>query len=96
MSKRVIPLAETQVRNARPRDKAYKLFDGGGLYLEVFPSGTKSWKFKFQAQSGREGKLTFGPYPDVFGRDDAPNEGNIQWKVGQMVRELTHFSRGGI
>lgn len=47
MSKRVVPLAETQVRNARARDKAYKLFDGGGLYLEVFPSGTKSWKFKF-------------------------------------------------
>ena len=40
--------------------------------------------------------LGLGPYPDVFGPDDAPNEGNIQWKVGQMVRELTHFSRGGI
>ena len=39
--------------------------------------------------------LGLGPYPDVF-TDDAPNEGNIQWKVGQMVRELTHFSRGGI
>ena len=39
--------------------------------------------------------LGLGPYPDVFS-DDAPNEGNIQWKVGQMVRELTHFSRGGI
>ncbi len=40
--------------------------------------------------------LGLGPYPDVFDADGAPNEGNIQWKVGQMVRELTHFSRGGI
>ena len=39
--------------------------------------------------------LGLGPYPDVF-TDGAPNEKNIQWKVGQMVRELTHFSRGGI
>lgn len=40
--------------------------------------------------------LGLGPYPDVLDENDAPNEGNIKWKVGQMVRELTHFSRGGI
>ena len=32
----------------------------------------------------------------VFDADGAPNEPGIQWKVGQVVRELTHFSRGGI
>ncbi len=40
--------------------------------------------------------LGLGPAPDVFDADGSPNESNIQWKVGQMVRELTHFSRGGI
>jgi NAD(P)H-dependent FMN reductase len=40
--------------------------------------------------------LGLGPWPDVFDADGAPNEANIRWKVGQMVRELTHFSRGGI
>lgn len=40
--------------------------------------------------------LGIGPYPDVFGADGNPNEASIQWKVGQTVRELTHFSRGGI
>ncbi|OEO32507.1 hypothetical protein VW23_011320 [Devosia insulae DS-56] len=40
--------------------------------------------------------LGLGPYPDVLDADGAPNESNIKWKVGQMVRELTHFSRGGI
>lgn len=35
MSKIIRPLAELQVRNAKPREKDYKLFDGGGLYLEV-------------------------------------------------------------
>jgi chromate reductase len=40
--------------------------------------------------------LGLGPWPDVFDADGNPNEPSIQWKVGQMVRELTHFSRGGI
>jgi NAD(P)H-dependent FMN reductase len=40
--------------------------------------------------------LGIGPYPDVFDAEGNPNEANIQWKVGQVVRELTHFSRGGI
>ncbi|MBN9307973.1 NAD(P)H-dependent oxidoreductase [Devosia sp.] len=40
--------------------------------------------------------LGLGPYPDVLDENDEPIEGNIKWKVGQMVRELTHFSRGGI
>ena len=40
--------------------------------------------------------LGLGPHPDVFDAEGNPNEGGIQWKVGQMVRELTHFSRGGM
>lgn len=40
--------------------------------------------------------LGLGPHPDVFDADGNPNESGITWKVGQMVRELTHFSRGGI
>ncbi len=40
--------------------------------------------------------LGIGPYPDVFDADGNPNEPSIQWKVGQTVRELTSFSRGGI
>jgi hypothetical protein len=41
MPKRVQPLTLFEVRNARPRAKPYKLFDGGGLYLEVMPGGGK-------------------------------------------------------
>lgn len=40
--------------------------------------------------------LGIGPWPDVFDENGAPNEASIQWKVGQTVRELTSFSRGGI
>jgi NAD(P)H-dependent FMN reductase len=40
--------------------------------------------------------LGLGPWPDIFDAEGNPNEPNIQWRVGQVVRELTHFSRGGI
>ena len=40
--------------------------------------------------------LGLGPAPDIFDAEGNPTESNIQWKVGQVVRELTHFSRGGI
>lgn len=41
MSKPVQPLTQLQVKNAKPKDKPYKLADGGGLYLEVMPTGSK-------------------------------------------------------
>ena len=40
--------------------------------------------------------LGIGPDAEAFDAAGAPVEGAIQYKVGQMVKELTHFSRGGI
>ena len=65
MPKRVIALTDLEIRNARKKDRPYKLADGGGLYLEVLPSGSKIWRMKFRQPSGKENKLTFGRYPEV-------------------------------
>jgi hypothetical protein len=43
-------LTDTAVRGAKPADKPQKLFDGGGLFLFVAPSGTKSWRWKYRFQ----------------------------------------------
>tara|TARA_Y100000588_G_scaffold374554_1_gene449708 strand:- start:382 stop:1572 length:1191 start_codon:yes stop_codon:yes gene_type:complete len=59
-----MPLTDTQIRNAKPREKQYKLFDSGGLYLLVRPTGSKLWRFKFRLD-GKEKALSFGKYPDV-------------------------------
>ena len=40
--------------------------------------------------------LGIGPFDETFDKNGNPTESNIQWKVGQLIRELTHFSRGGI
>ena len=65
MAKIIKPLSPVQVRNAKPKDKSYKLFDGGGLYLEVFPTGSRLWRMKFRQANGKKSRLSFGAYPDV-------------------------------
>lgn len=65
MARLVKPLTATQVQNAKPRDTAYKLFDGGGLFLQVTPAGGKHWKMKYRQANGKEGLLSFGAYPAV-------------------------------
>ncbi|MDZ4034461.1 tyrosine-type recombinase/integrase [Kluyvera ascorbata] len=53
-----------QVDTAKPKDKPYKLADGGGLYLLVNPNGAKYWRLKYRV-AGKEKLLALGVYPDV-------------------------------
>jgi len=59
-----MPLTDIKIRSAKPREKAYKLFDSGGLYLEVSPGGSKYWRWKYRFGE-REKRFAFGVYPDV-------------------------------
>ncbi len=57
-------LSETAVRNAKPREKPYKLSDERGLFLLINPSGSRWWRFKY-SRFGRERGMSMGIYPDV-------------------------------
>ncbi|PIZ31902.1 MAG: integrase [Alphaproteobacteria bacterium CG_4_10_14_0_8_um_filter_53_9] len=57
-------LNELKVKNAKPQEKLYRLFDGRGLYLEVNPKGGKYWRFKYRFED-RERRMGFGVYPDI-------------------------------
>jgi hypothetical protein len=46
--RRIVPLSDTQCKNAKAVEKPLRLFDGGGLYLEVRPSGRKVWQLKYK------------------------------------------------
>nr|WP_306819432.1 integrase arm-type DNA-binding domain-containing protein [Burkholderia glumae] len=59
-----VPLTDTAIRNAKPADKPLRLFDGGGLYLEIAPSGGKWWRLKYRF-GGKEKRYSLGVYPDV-------------------------------
>ncbi len=43
MAKKVKPLTNTEVKQAKPKVKIYKLSDGDGLQLRIMPNGSKQW-----------------------------------------------------
>lgn len=59
-----MPLSDTAIRKAKPTDKIQRLFDGGGLYLEITLAGSKLWRQKYR-HGGREKRLAHGTYPEV-------------------------------
>ena len=64
MARTTTALTATQIKQAKPRAKEYKLNDGGGLYLLVTKAGGKHWKLKYKFM-GKEKKLSLGKYPDI-------------------------------
>ena len=57
-------LTEIAVRKAKPGERPIRLFDGGGLYLEVQPSGARYWRHKYRF-GGKEKLLSLGVYPET-------------------------------
>ncbi|MFN7287513.1 MAG: Arm DNA-binding domain-containing protein, partial [Burkholderiales bacterium] len=55
-------LNDIAIRQAKPQSKPYKLFDGGGLYIEIMPTGGKLWRYKYRI-GGKEKRLALGAYP---------------------------------
>ncbi|WP_172649438.1 tyrosine-type recombinase/integrase [Thiolapillus brandeum] len=59
-------LTNTAIKNAKPREKLYKLYDAMGLYIEITPKGAKRWRFRYRRPgTGKESRLSLGLYPDV-------------------------------
>jgi integrase len=57
-------LTDTRIRNAKPKATAYKLSDGGGMYLLVTPDGARYWRMDYRF-AGKRRTLAFGVYPVV-------------------------------
>lgn len=64
MPRRITPLTDTKIRTIKPADKPQKLFDGGGLFLLVTPTGGKLWRLKYRF-GGIEKLLAIGAYPQI-------------------------------
>jgi hypothetical protein len=95
-------LNDQKCKNAKPKEKAYKLFDGGGLYLEVMPAGGKLWRLKYRFGS-KEKRLSFGGYPIISlkdardKRDDAKLllAGNIDPSISKQEEKITNHINAG-
>ncbi len=62
-------LTERQIKALKPRERPYKVADGGGLHLSITPTGGKLWRLKYR-YGGMEKLLSFGSWPDIT-LDDA-------------------------
>ena len=66
MPKITKPLTNTEVKQAKPRDKEFNLSDGGGLSLKVKPNGSKLWFFNYyHPHTKKRNNLSFGSYPEI-------------------------------
>jgi hypothetical protein len=66
MAIRTTPLTNTEVKQAKVKDKQYKLSDGDGLQLRVMPNGSKQWLLDYiKPISKKRTSMTFGKYPEV-------------------------------
>lgn len=59
-----MPLTVNTIRNAKPQEKPVKLYDAGGLYLEVAPSGGRWWRLKYRFEK-KEKRISLGTYPET-------------------------------
>ncbi len=57
-------LTATVIKNAKPKAKAYKLFDGDGLFLKVSPTGSKLWRLKYYFDN-KEKSISLGRHPEI-------------------------------
>jgi hypothetical protein len=59
-----MPLTATAIRNAKPGKKPVRLYDSGGLYLEIAPSGGRWWRFAYRF-GGKRKLISLGVFQDV-------------------------------
>jgi hypothetical protein len=94
-----MPLTDPAIRNAKPREKPYRLFDGGGLYIELAPAGGKWWRLKFR-YGGKEKLLSLGVYPATGLKEarERRDEARKQLAAGvdpSEARKAAKAARGG-
>ena len=57
-------LTDRQVKNLKPKEDRYEVWEGNSFGIRVFPSGKKSWVYMYRHQ-GRARRITFGQYPKM-------------------------------
>lgn len=89
-----MPLTDTAIKNAKPGPKPVKMFDGGGLYLELAPSGGKWWRLKYR-HGGKEKRLSLGTYPETTlkGARDKADEARALLAHGEDPSEARKLAK---
>lgn len=65
MPRQATPLTDTKIKSLKAKSERYRVSDSGGLTLEIMPSGTKAWRYRYQLHGVRQPTLTLGNYPQI-------------------------------
>lgn len=79
-----MPLTDTAVRNAKPKERQYKLYNQEGLYLIVTPAGGKWWRFDYSIE-GKRNTISLGVYPGISLREDHQRKEEIRTLTKQSI-----------
>jgi hypothetical protein len=79
-----MPLTDIAIKAAKSTAKPIKLFDAGGLFLIVAPSGGKWWRFKYRFQ-GKAKTLSLGTYPLVSLKDAREKRDELRRQLARGV-----------
>ena len=77
MPKIIKPLSESQIKNAKSQEKQYRLYDGEGMYLIIYPDGRKRWRLDYTFNKKRNTK-SLGNYPEVTLKEARESKRNIK------------------
>lgn len=84
-------LTDARIRNAKPKEKPYKLADAKGLYLEIKPTGSKLWRYRYRI-NGKENVFAAGEYcssPDL----ETPDQAAARRQSGRLTLAEARIGR---
>ncbi len=87
MAKSTLPLTNTEIKNAKTKEKDYKLFDGGGLFLLVATTGGKRWRLKFRFNN-KENIIALGTYPSLSLKDAREIRDNYKSMIAKGINPV--------
>lgn len=83
-NRKVSPLTDTEIRNAKPKEKKYSISDGNGLQLTITPDGRKFWEIRYTID-GKAKQTTAGKYPAVSLKDARVKRDELKSKVSKGI-----------
>jgi integrase len=84
MARQTVPLTATQIKNAKAKEKKYKLSDGGGLFLQINSNGSKLWRLKYRLNN-KEKEYAIGVYPTLSLSDARAKREELKSLVAQGI-----------
>ena len=83
----------SEIKSAQPKSKRYRMSDGGGLYLEVTPSGSKIWRFRYRFDN-KQRTMSLGKFPTVSLKQAREKRSRAQLQLADDIDPGSNVIRG--